>query len=118
MHHPSESGHVAVFDPSTLSQRHADAELGYQLQAPPGYADIVAMPSVRVVVIEDRLDGFRGLGDGPFVGDVDPVIGVGGDEIDARTTKGAITASEYSASASSPTVIAASGYASINARIV
>jgi len=49
--------------------------------------------SVGIVVIEDGGEGFRLLGVDRFVADVDPAIGVGGEEFCALASKGRITAS-------------------------
>ena len=62
-----------------------------QLKTPPGDADIGMVSSVWEVVVEDGLDRFRGAGTEPFLADVDPLIGVGGEEVDAVLTKGPIT---------------------------
>jgi hypothetical protein len=75
------------------------------------------MPSVWVVEVEDRFEGLRRFGEGPLVTDVDALVGVVGEELKARATKGLITASEYRLSASSPTTIAASGWASSTSRM-
>ena len=61
------------------THRRADLHLGYELKPPPCDADILSVPTVGEVVIEDGLGRFRGAGDRPFVADVDAAIGVGGE---------------------------------------
>jgi hypothetical protein len=62
-----------------LAHHRADLDLGYELKPPPGDADILSVPAIGEVVVEDDFRGFRGAGDRPFVADVDAVIGVGGE---------------------------------------
>jgi hypothetical protein len=52
------------------------------------------MPSVWVVEVEDRFEGLRRFGEGPLVADVDALVGVVGEELKARATKGLMIASE------------------------
>ena len=75
----------------TFTNERAVLHLRNQLKTPPGDADIGMVPSVWVVVVEDGFDRFRGSSTEPFLADVDPLIGVGGEEVDAVLTKGPIT---------------------------
>lgn len=75
------------------SHERPDLQLGDQLEAPAGDADILSVAAVGVVEVEDRLGCFGRPGDEPFVTDVDPLIGVGGEKVRARLSKGVITAS-------------------------
>jgi hypothetical protein len=80
-----------------------------ELEAPTSDSEVVAVSSVGVVVVEDGLERFRGGAGERLVADVDPLVREGGEDRCAFATKGAITASEYSSSAASPTSIAMSG---------
>ena len=51
------------------------------------------MSSVGVVVVEDGLKGLGRLGDEGVLADVDPFVGVGGEDLESSGTKGPITAS-------------------------
>ena len=52
------------------------------------------MAAVGEVEIEDRFEGFRGAADEPVVGDVDPLVDVGGEDLAPILTKGSSTCSE------------------------
>ena len=66
-------------------------ELREELEPPPRRFDVVAMPAVGIVEIEDGEEGSFGSVPLPGVGDVDEVVGVGCDELDAVCSKGSIT---------------------------
>ena len=99
-----------------LSHEAAHLYLSDQLKSPARDADIRSVPSVGEVVVKDRFDRFRGTGTEPVVADVESVVCVGCEDLKARATKGAMTASLYSASASSPMVMASSGCSAISWR--
>jgi hypothetical protein len=94
MHHLPQSGHSGVLDRPLLSHETAYAEFGNELESPSGESEVVSVAAIGVVVVEDRLDGLGGLVEGNEVGDVDPLVGVGGEKFCARATKGRITAAE------------------------
>ena len=82
----------------------ADTLLRDELESPSGDADVVSVSSVGIVEIEDRFEGFPLSDEGVEPvgwGDVDPPVGEGCDEADAFATKGRITFSMYSWSATS-----------------
>jgi hypothetical protein len=91
-----------------LADYAADAEFCEELESPSRDLEVVAVASVRVVEVEDRLERLRGSGGEPVCGDVDPFGGVAGEDLDAFTSKGTSTTFAYRLSASSATVIAAS----------
>jgi hypothetical protein len=102
-----QAHNLAVLDSLGLSNQATHFELGNQLESPAGDADIIAMPSVGEVVIEDGFDRFRGFGSESRA-DVDPSVGIGSDDVEPRLSKGRITLSEYRLSACSATAVAAS----------
>ena len=70
----------------------ADTQLTEELKPPAGDQDVGAVPAVGEVVVEDGFDRFRGFRT-PLPGaDVDPLVGVVGEDANARLSKGAITA--------------------------
>ena len=50
------------------------------------------MAAVGILVVEDGFDGFGGFAGESFGADVDGAVGVGGEELDARASKGSSTA--------------------------
>src|SRR5262249_33083210 len=80
---PSELHHVLFFLDKSPPCVMAHGEFGYELEPPPFDACIATMPSVGVVVIEEGFDRF-GWDVGPLVsGDVDPLVGVPCEKLDA-----------------------------------
>jgi len=51
------------------------------------------MAPVRVVVVEDRFEGLGGVAEESVGADVKPSVGEGGEDFEARRSKGSITAS-------------------------
>ena len=94
MRHPSELLHVPVIDGGLLAHQSPYAEFREELEAPAGNGDVVAVASIGKGVIEDGFDGFGRLAEDGFGADVDSVVGVGGEEVRARATKGRITDAE------------------------
>ena len=92
---------MLVFSDDLLAKRGAHCQLGQELQPPARDHNVVAVSPVWVVEVEDRFDGLGAVGDAPFVGDIGSTVGVGCEYACALFTKGVITASEYSSSASS-----------------
>lgn len=69
----------------------AHAEFGYDLETPASGLEVFTVSAIGEVVVEDRGDCFGRL-DVPGRGrDVDPFVGVLGNEFCARFTKGSIT---------------------------
>jgi hypothetical protein len=91
MTHLPQLRHLGVLDGRLLAHQAAYAEFGKELESPSGDGEVVAVAAVGIVVIEDRFEGFGRLGEDPVVADVDPLIGVGGEDFCARSTKGRIT---------------------------
>jgi hypothetical protein len=79
----------------------ADAAFCEVLEAPPGEVEVIAVPSVRVLVVEDGLEGFGRFGGKAVGADVDASVGVGGEDFDARSSKGSSTSFMYMPSAAS-----------------
>jgi hypothetical protein len=104
----SELRHFRVIQRVLLASYAAVAEFCEELEPPARDLEVVAVAPVRVVEVEDRLESFRGSACEPFDGDVVPVVGVGGDDVDALRSKGTSTTFAYRPSASSATVMAAS----------
>ena len=91
MRHLLQSPDPFVLDGGVLADHGTDLELGDQLEAPARNGEVVAVTAVGVVVVEDRFDRFDGVGVASGGADVDAAIGVGGDEVDARPSKGRTT---------------------------
>ena len=94
MRHLPKSLHLTVLDRVLLAHQPAYAEFREELEAPAGNGDVVAVASVGKGVIEDGFDGLGRFAEDGFVADVDPMVGVGGEDVCARATKGRITDSE------------------------
>ncbi len=84
--------HFLVLDRGVLADQAADAELCDELETPSSEVEVVSVAAVREVEVEDRLNGLGAFSDDPVVGDVDSVVGVGGEDIDSPLSKGSITA--------------------------
>jgi hypothetical protein len=88
------------------ARRRAYVALGNDLESPAGHGVGVAVPSVRVLEVED---GFERVGRffGKAVGaDVESSVGPGGDDFSALLTKGSSTCGLYSGSTASLTTTA------------
>jgi len=66
-------------------------ELREELEPPPRRFDVVAMPAVGIVEIEDGEEGSAEAVPLPGVGDVESAVGVGCEELAAVFSKGSIT---------------------------
>ena len=66
-------------------------ELREELEPPPRRFDVVAMPAVGIVEIEDGEEGATEAVPLPGVGDVESAVGVGCEELAAVFSKGSIT---------------------------
>ena len=84
--------HVLVLGRRCLSGQAADAELGDELKSPSSELEVVSVASVWEMEVKDGFDGFRAFSDDPVVGDVDSVVGEGGEDVDSPRSKGSITA--------------------------
>jgi hypothetical protein len=88
----SKPSHLVILLRLLLPDQAADVELGDELEPPTSDDDVVSVAAVGIVVIEDGFDRF-GLRERPGVADVEPLVGVGGEEVCALASKGSITAS-------------------------
>ena len=70
------------------------AEFREELEAPAGNGDVVPVASIGKGVIEDGFDGLGRFAEDGLGADVDSLVGIGGEEVCARATKGRITDSE------------------------
>ena len=84
------------------------ADLRDVLESPTRSCVIGVVPSVGVVVIEDRRERFRGFASEPIGADVDGSVGEVGEDSEALLTKGSSTCSWYKPSATSASSIAMS----------
>jgi hypothetical protein len=110
--HAPQLREALVFLGTYPADRAADTEFGEELESPAGDGVIETMPSVREVEVEDGFEGLRGFRDKAVGADVDASVGEGGDDIDARRSKGSRIAPWYRSSAMSDTMDATSHRAS------
>jgi hypothetical protein len=101
-------GHVAIFLGLLLPAQAADTDFGDKLESPSSELEVVSVAAVGILVIEDREDRVRGFVDDRVVRDVDPVVGVEGEDICPLWIKGSRAAALYLSSASSPINVARS----------
>ena len=93
MCHPSQLLDVAHLGGRLLAHETTYAEFSEELEAPARDREVVAVPAVGIVVIEDGFECFGGFEE-ELVTDVDPLVGVVSEDLCTKATKGRITASE------------------------
>jgi hypothetical protein len=98
--------HVAGFFGQPASRSWAIGSIGNDLKPPACGDNVVTVPPVGVLTVEDGEDGVGFSSEPESVADVDDSVGVVGDEVAAERTKGPSTASSYSSSAASATGVA------------
>lgn len=94
MGHAPELPDASVLRLPLLTHQPPYPELREELEAPAGNEDVVPVASIGKGVIEDGFDRLGRFTEDGLGADVDAVVGVGGEEVCARATKGRITDAE------------------------